>query len=142
MRILPDDDVAVVLLGNGPGVGPLMPEIMGAVVDELCAVAPRAELTPGRRPAPSEADWYGLYERVNMRIAIVETDTGPRVDVNVGGLAAENFGQSSFSGALAQSEDGTFITDAFGVWMPLVPFVLEDGTTSIHFAGRAQPRVV
>ncbi|WP_300265616.1 serine hydrolase [Microbacterium sp.] len=141
MRILPDDDVAVVLVGNGPGVGRLMPEIVGGVIDELCAVGPQPELTPGPHPAPSEADWYGVYERVNMRIAITATDSAPEVAVTVGGLAAENFGQSSFSGALALSDDGTFITDALGVWMPLVPFTLEDGTASVHFAGRAQPRV-
>lgn len=141
MRILPDDNVAVVLLGNGPGVGRLMPEIVGGVIGELCGVAPAPAVAPGPVPAPSEAGWYGVYERVNMRIGIHSSESGPRVDVEIGGLAAENFGQNTFSGALARSADDTYITDVFGVWMPLVPFTLGDGTESLHFAGRAQPRV-
>ena len=47
---------------------------------------------------------------------------------------------SSFEGRLEHAADGTYVTDAVGDWMALVPFRLEDGTDCVHFGGRAQSR--
>ena len=140
VRVLPDEQIAVVLLGNGPGVGDLMPKIVGGIIEELSGVPAPAPLEPNGESV-AEQPWFGTYERVNMRIDVTARPEGARVEVGIDGLAADSLGTNSFTGDLAQAADGTYLTNAIGGWMPLVPFTLEDGTDGVHFAGRAQPRV-
>jgi CubicO group peptidase (beta-lactamase class C family) len=145
VRVLPDDGVALVLLGNGPSVGELMYDAFGELAETLCGVRPRAPYEPTRvlTADASEAEpveWFGSYERVNMRISVTDGPQGPAVEVAIGGLAAESLGADRFTGRLAQAADGTYLTDAVGDWMPLVPFRLPDGSACLHFGGRAQLR--
>ena len=140
VRVLPDEGVAVVLQGNGPGLGELMNEIVGGLAEEICAVRPPAPYSPAGSTRGEEPEWLGVYERQNMRIEIAPGDESLQAHVEIGGLAAESLGASRFSGRLERSADGTYITDAVGGWMPLVPFALADGTQCVHFGGRAQRR--
>lgn len=140
VRVIPDEQIAVVLLGNGPGVGDLMPEIVGGIIEDLSGVPAPAPLEPDGEAVEKQA-WFGSYERVNMHIEVTSQPEGARVEVGIGGLAADTLGTNSFTGDLARAADGTHLTNAIGDWMPLVPFTLEDGTDGVHFAGRAQPRV-
>jgi CubicO group peptidase (beta-lactamase class C family) len=140
LRVLPDEGAAIVLQGNGPGVEGLMDEIVGGVTDELCSVRPPVPYSPVGSTRGEQPEWLGVYERQNMRIEIATGDESLQVHVEIGGLAAESLGASRFSGRLELSPDGTYVTDAVGGWMPLVPFTLVDGTRCVHFGGRAQRR--
>lgn len=138
LRIVPESGVAVVVLGNGPGLGTAMPELADGVIEELCGVRSPGLLTPSD-DAPDVGEWAGVYERVNMRIAV--SADGPRVDIGIGGPAADSLGSDSFTGTISRAADGTYLTDALGAHMPIVPFTLADGTRAVHFGGRAQPLV-
>lgn len=140
VRVLPDENVAVVLLGNGPGIGELMTEVLSGVIEEVSSVSAPAPLEPCSEPVGEHA-WFGVYARANMRIEVAGGDPAPTVKVGIDGLAAESLGTDSFVGTLSRAADGTFLTDAIGDWMPLGPFTLDDGTEVLHFAGRAQPRI-
>lgn len=139
LRILPDHGVAVVVLGNGPGLGTAMDDLIRAAVQELCGIQPSPPLAPSAEMTADCGDWAGVYERVNMRITV--SDDSPSVQVDIGGLAAESLGRNSFSGSIRRASDGTYLTDALGAFMPIVPFSLADGTRCMHFAGRAQLEV-
>ncbi|MFB8387554.1 serine hydrolase domain-containing protein [Microbacterium sp. NPDC055910] len=141
LRILPDHGTAVVVLGNGPGLGAAMESLTATAIEEICGIRPPAPLEPSTGAA-DVSEWAGVYERVNMRIAVSDAPSGaPAVQIDIGGLAAESLGRDSFSGTIRQAADGTFLTDALGAFMPIVPFSLSDGTRCLHFAGRAQPEV-
>lgn len=140
VRAVPDAGVAVVLLGNGPGVGELMPEVVGELIGELCGVRPPLPYGPAPSTGNEAPGWLGVYERVNMRIALFSDADGLKTEVEIGGMAAESLGSSRFAGRLERSTDGTYITDAVGEWMPVVPFTLPDGTSCLHFGGRALRR--
>lgn len=137
LRIVPDHGVAVVVLGNGPGLGPAMESLVADVVAETCGVRPPAAFVAAPDAEPDVSEWAGVYERVNMRIVV--SSEGPAVAVDIAGLAAESLGQDHFTGAIYQAPNGTHLTDALGALMPIVPFTLADGTRALHFAGRAQP---
>jgi len=139
LRILPDHGVAVVVLGNGPGLGTAMDELVRSAVEELCGIQPPPPLAPSTDASEDRHEWAGVYERVNMRITV--SGETPSVQIEIGGLAAESLGSDSFSGRIQRAPDGTFLTDALGAFMPIVPFSLADGTRCLHFAGRAQPEV-
>lgn len=140
LRIVPEHKVAVVVLGNGPGLGEAMESLIADAVAETCGARPPAELAPASGAEVDVRGWSGVYERVNMRIAV--SVEGPTVEIGIAGLAAESLGQDHFTGAIHQAPDGTYLTDALGAFMPIVPFTLADGTRALHFAGRAQPLVV
>ncbi|MGW1364963.1 serine hydrolase domain-containing protein [Streptomyces chartreusis] len=140
VRVLPEAGVAVVLLGNGPGVGELMPDVMGALIGELCGARPPLPYRPAQPIQGEVPDWLGVYERVNMRVSLCADVDGLKAEVGIGGLAAESLGSSLLSGRLERAADGTYITDAVGEWMPVVPFTLPDGTPCLHFGGRALRR--
>ena len=140
VRVLPDQGTAVVLQGNGPAAGELFGEIVGGLTDELCGVRPPAPQVPVGTTRGERPDWLGTYSRENMRITVGSDDDGLTVAVQIGGLAADSLGASSFEGRLEHAADGTYVTDAVGDWMALVPFRLEDGTDCVHFGGRAQSR--
>ena len=139
LRIAPEHGIAVVVLGNGPGLGEAMKTLVADALAETCGIRPPAALVPASDAAPDVDDWAGVYERANMRIAV--SAEGPEVEIGIAGLAAESLGQDRFTGAIRQAADGTFLTDALGGYMPIVPFALADGTRALHFAGRAQPLV-
>jgi CubicO group peptidase (beta-lactamase class C family) len=140
VRVFPDDGVAIVLQGNGPGVGELLNAVVGDLAEELCGARPPAPYAPSGSTRGERPDWLGDYVRENMRIRVGADDQGLTVTVEIGGLAADSLGASTFQGRLERSPDGTYITDAVGEWMPLVPFRAADGTACVHFGGRAQAR--
>ncbi len=139
LRIVPERGVAVVVLGNGPGLGEAMTTLVAEVLAQTCDMKPPAELTPDADAPVDVHDWAGVYERVNMRIAV--SADGPAVEIRIAGLAAESLGQDTFTGSITSNADGTYLTDALGAPMPIVPFTVADGTRALHFAGRAQPLV-
>lgn len=139
LRIVPEQGVAVVVLGNGPGLGEAMKSLVADVVAETCGIQRPAGLEPAADVAPDVSDWAGVYERVNMRI--VASAERSEVEISIAGLAAESLGKDHFTGALRQAVDGTYLTDALGGFMPIVPFELPDGSRALHFAGRAHPVV-
>lgn len=139
LRIVPERGVAVVVLGNGPGLGEAMTTLVAEVLAQTCDMKPPAELTPDADAPVDVRDWAGVYERVNMRIAV--SADGPAVEIRIAGLAAESLGQDTFTGSIMSNADGTYLTDALGAPMPIVPFTVADGSRALHFAGRAQPLV-
>ncbi|HET8779410.1 MAG TPA: serine hydrolase domain-containing protein, partial [Agromyces sp.] len=139
LRILPEHNVAIVVLGNGPGLGEAMKTLVAEVVEETCGIHAPDDLVPAPDAVVDVADWAGVYERANMRIAV--SADGPAVEIGIAGLAAESLGQDSFAGAIQRATDGTYLTDALGIFMPIVPISLADGSRALHFAGRVQPQV-
>jgi CubicO group peptidase (beta-lactamase class C family) len=140
VRVLPDQGVAVVLQANGPGAGELLTGIVGPLLAEVAGVQMPAPLVPSGSTRGEQPAWLGSYARENMRITVGTDDDGLTAEVTIGGLAADSLGASAFTGRVERAADGTYLTDAVGEWMPLVPFRLDDGTECLHFGGRAQAR--
>jgi CubicO group peptidase (beta-lactamase class C family) len=141
VRVLPDQGTAVVLQANGPAAGELLGEIVGGLTEELCDTRPPAPHVPVGSTRDERPAWLGTYARENMRITLGHDDDGLTVEVEIGGLAADSLGASSFGGRVERAADGTYLTDAVGDWMVIVPLTLEDGTECVHFGGRIQRRV-
>ncbi|WP_293696092.1 serine hydrolase [uncultured Agrococcus sp.] len=139
LRMIPEDGIAIALVGTGPGIAGLMKPLFDGIVGELSGVRPPESARPSDDTV-TEQPWFGVYERKNMRIEVDHSADGPAVSIEIAGLAAESLGTDSVTGELEIAADGTYLTNAFGEWMPIVPFTIDDGTDGLHFAGRAQPR--
>nr|BFE57807.1 hypothetical protein GCM10020063_023330 [Dactylosporangium thailandense] len=144
LRVLPELDLAVVLLTNGGSSAALYHQLFAEIVHELAGVAMRPAVGPSPEPLPfAPADYVGRYERAGQHLEVVERDGKLYlVSSNVGHLAAVAGEQRT------ELEMHTFEQDAFvvmrhdvGIHFPVVFYNLPDGSRYLHHGVRATPKV-
>jgi dipeptidyl aminopeptidase/acylaminoacyl peptidase len=143
LRVLPEHDLAVVLLTNGGFTRDLYETLLREIVRELTGVEMRRPLTPPAEPPAVDFGRYeGRYER-----------TGARYDVErggQGGLRLRITGQLDVPGVdqlpeehdLVPVHDNVFVFREPGMqtWQSVTFYQLPDGSPYLHLGLRATPR--
>lgn len=144
LRVLPDQDSAVVLLTNG---GRMM-DLWHALANEI-ATATGGPHEPDLPKPPAEpvqhdlADWYGTYDSYSMSMEIASGDDGePTVRLSL----KQEFHKKNLNDA-TPAQPLIPVDPSQGLYLaksrpdlpdlPFVLFSLDDGTRYLHFGGRA-----
>ncbi|HEY1642072.1 MAG TPA: serine hydrolase domain-containing protein [Streptosporangiaceae bacterium] len=172
LRVLPDHAAAVVLLVNGGGdAAPLVREVFGPLLSELCGVTvPPAWAPPpgGPAPAPGTAgsggarpagvvlredappgaaaasEVTGSYACGTWRLRISGRDGAWHGELRARGLAAGEIGRAPVSLRLRPAGPGCFAASADGSpadTWPVHAVRLPGGTRLVHMWSRAAPAV-
>jgi CubicO group peptidase (beta-lactamase class C family) len=149
LRIVPDHDVAVVLLTNGGHAEDLYQDLFRELLAELAGVTMQRLPEPPDHPVPVDpARYVGRYERSSERIEVTAANGGLHMTVTTTGPEAE----------LLEEEDRVHDRDLIAVdsarhlfvtrrvkedttWIPVVFFKLPDDSAYVHFLYRATPKV-
>ncbi|GAA0910140.1 hypothetical protein Vau01_064190 [Virgisporangium aurantiacum] len=77
LLIVPDLQVAIVLLANSNRIGTLYQELFGHLLRELCGISMPAPVTVPAEPAPIDVERYvGVYRRVGTHLTVTANDDG------------------------------------------------------------------
>jgi CubicO group peptidase (beta-lactamase class C family) len=139
LRIVPEHDLVVAASGNGPGMGSLVTDLVGAVIEELTsATGPRPAVPPTRPEIVDVAPFVGRYEVPLTGIQIDAADDG--IDfTELPSEEAIRLGASRQTCRFVHLSGDTFVSlEQFGGVHATATFV--DGGRYLH-TGRAHRRV-
>ncbi|MFI6599642.1 serine hydrolase domain-containing protein [Nonomuraea sp. NPDC050536] len=141
MRFAPDADLAVALVANGGHFGKVGDTLLAELFSQLAGVSAPAGPRPSGGPLPAGAhEWLGRYDSANVAM-IVEPGDDRRfsLTLDLGSLAAENLGGTTFTGPLLHSAGDVYVADHLGAgdWQAVVFVRLADGSRYLHCNGRA-----
>lgn len=143
--VMPDDDIAVVLLTNGGRAQDLFADLVPPLLAELAGVETPLPLEPPNPRVDVKPDEYvGVYERRGLRLEIDRRDGGLWVRAIPNGSMAKAFAQPVIELELIAVSPDVFVTREPGVqsWVPIVFRRLDDGSRYVHFGGRATPKIL
>jgi dipeptidyl aminopeptidase/acylaminoacyl peptidase len=142
LRVLPEHDLALVLLTNGGFGDDLSELLMRDLVRELAGVEAPPPLAPP--PEPPEVDigqYEGTYERTGVRLEIIRGEHGLRLRITRRyGLPGLDHPPEEHE--LVPVEEGVFAIRPPGAetWQPVTFYRLADGSRYLHFGLRATPK--
>ena len=144
LRILPEQNIAVTLLTNGPGARDLYQDLFDEIFTELAGVSMPDPLVPATEPvAVDTATLVGRYERAGNRMTVFEGESGRlRLRVQVTGeLAALN--PDPIEVELHPVAENLFAYRMEGShsWSSAVFYRLSTGELYLHTGVRATPKV-
>jgi CubicO group peptidase (beta-lactamase class C family) len=147
LRVVPDHDLAVVVLTNGGDGRPVHAEVAGRILRELAGIQLPARPTPAdarRGPLSDTTRYVGRYDSViNETVVSEDRDGRLWLDRTPVGVLAE-LGERSYHTELVAWRDDSFVPlePEGGVHAP-VAFVGDDGTGRAAYlhTGRADRRV-
>ncbi|MFI1255214.1 serine hydrolase domain-containing protein [Streptomyces netropsis] len=145
LRVVPEADMAIVLLTNGGSARLLYAELFRELLDELAGVTMPAPFGPAAQPPVVDlAPLVGTYQREGVVITVTEHEGTPHLVYEfVGGMKDFSppleidlvpVSETVFAGAGAGP---SFSED----WMPVVFTTLPDGTGCCYIGMRAAPKV-
>ncbi|MGH3680583.1 MAG: serine hydrolase, partial [Natronosporangium sp.] len=141
LRVLPEHDLAIVLLTNG-GFGPdLYQTLMREVVRELTGVEMADPVAPPAQPPPADVTPHaGAYQRFGMRYEIWQADRPQVRAISQQEVAGLDRPPKEFP--LLPLPDGGFVLRPDGAqsWERLRFYRLADGTPYLHHGLRATPK--
>jgi hypothetical protein len=144
LRVVPDADVAVALLANGGHTVDLFDDLVRPLLDELAGFSLPIRLEPPAAAVDGALDRYvGVYERLGNRIEIELRDGRLVGRLIVTGPLAEMTLEPVTEIDLVAVRSGVFVTRQPGTraWTPVLFYRLDDGSSYVHLAGRATPKV-
>jgi len=146
LRVVPDHDLAVVLLTNGGGMGALFEDLVRPLLRELAGADLRGAAEPPADPVDIPVQpFLGTYERSGVRMEVGETDGKLQLTMtNTGPLA--DVGPPTPPIDLLVLDDHTLVTAEADprLGKHIAVTFLEpspDGFGYVHFGARATPRV-
>ncbi|MFC4907434.1 serine hydrolase domain-containing protein [Actinomadura gamaensis] len=149
LRVVPDAEVAVVLLTNGGDFARLYEDLFAELLDELAGVRmPPPFAPPANPPAVDLTPWLGTYAREGVVTTISRGAGRARIAYEfVGGMREVVESMGGFSprveGDLTPVTSTVFAASGlFGHdYMPVVFSHLTDGTPCVYVSMRAAPKV-
>ncbi|MEV8318498.1 serine hydrolase domain-containing protein [Streptomyces sp. NPDC059900] len=144
LRILPDQDLAVVLLTNGGAAKDLYRELLGEIFADLAgAVMPAAPRPPAKPVAVAGRRHLGRYERAGTRIDILQGAGGLKLRHTTTGPLAHLVPEPVQEAALVPVSDSRFLVryPDSPSWIPLRFYSLLTGESYVHHDMRATPKV-
>ncbi|HTX62244.1 MAG TPA: o-succinylbenzoate synthase [Acidimicrobiales bacterium] len=144
LRVVPDAQVAIVLLTNSTRSQDLYQTLFRSLVLELAGVTMPHRPEPPADPVDVPLDPYvGVYERLANRIEIEPRDGHLVGRVILTGPLAKFAADPVTELELTAVGPDLFVTRRPGEesWLPLVFYRLDDGSSYLHFSGRATPKV-
>lgn len=143
LRVLPEQNVAVVLLTNGGHARDLCESLVREVFRDLTGVEMVQPLTPPATPFDTEITPHvGTYRRTSTQIDVYEEDGTPRIRLT---LDREPMGMDTETQEfdLIAVHDDTYVVRMPGVetWTPVTFYSLPDGSPYVHLGARATPKV-
>jgi CubicO group peptidase (beta-lactamase class C family) len=146
LRVVPDADLAVVLLTNGGGAGALFDALVRPLLSELAGASlnPVAE-PPATPPEVDPAPFLGAFERTGARLELTSADDRLWFQTRVTGALAGTVPQEPPKEVVAL-DDTTLVTAEpdrrIGRHLPLKFLERRDtGFGYVHFGARTTPRV-
>jgi CubicO group peptidase (beta-lactamase class C family) len=144
LRVVPDADVAVALLANGGHTVDLFDDLVRPLLDELAGFTLPIRLEPPAVAVDGALERYvGVYERLGNRIEIELRDGRLVGRLIVTGPLAEMTLEPVTEIDLVAVRTDVFVTRQQGTraWTPVLFYRLDDGSSYVHLAGRATPKV-
>ncbi|WP_327358229.1 serine hydrolase [Streptomyces sp. NBC_01304] len=144
LRLLPDQDLAVVLLTNGGATHDLYLELFREIFADLAGVDMPPPLEPPAEPVEVDVERHlGHYERAGTRIDILAGAEGPRLRQTVTGPLAHLMPEPVQEFDLVPVADGRFAVRPPGTrsWIPVTFYGLPTGERYLHHGVRATPKV-
>ncbi|MEV6491403.1 serine hydrolase, partial [Actinoplanes sp. NPDC051633] len=141
LKVLPDEDLAVVLLTNNDDGAGLYQDLFTEIFAELAGITVPAPPTPPEPPVTASLDEHlGTYERAGVRLEVLE---GARLRMTMSGLFAELSDEPVVETELIALGPDRFLTRQPGerTWTPVTFEVLPTGERFLHLGTRAAPKV-
>lgn len=140
--VLPATDTVVALLANGGRAFEFQHALAGELFQELAGVTVPAPLTPPAQPVTVDAARFtGVYERAGSRITATADGGALRLRTEPTGALEGLAPTREFT--LTAVDEHTFLArhDEASLWDAVVFETAPDGTTFLHYSGRATPKV-
>ncbi|MFH8574078.1 serine hydrolase domain-containing protein [Streptomyces sp. NPDC017993] len=140
--VLPSTGTVVALLTNGGRTFNFQHALAGELFKELAHVTAPSPLAPPGRPASVDpARFAGVYERAGSRITATVVEDALRLRTEPTGALEGLAPSREFT--LTAVDDHTFLGrhDDASLWDSVVFETKPDGTSYLHYSGRATPRV-
>ncbi|PZF84764.1 serine hydrolase domain-containing protein [Jiangella anatolica] len=142
LRVLPELDLAVVLLTNGGRALDLYQDLFRELFRDVAGVEMAAPVAPPAEPVAVDiAAHTGRYERTGIRFEVWQDETGPRLRM-ISTDTTPGLDRPPKDYALVPVDENVFVVRDPGAqtWSPVVFYELPDGAPYLHF-GRATPKV-
>ncbi|WP_203416496.1 serine hydrolase domain-containing protein [Jiangella ureilytica] len=142
LRVLPDLDLAVVLLTNGGQALDLYHELFRELFRDVAGVEMAAPVTPPVEPPAVDVSAHaGRYQRTGVRFEVWQDEAGPRLRM-ISTDTTPGLDRAPKDYALVPVTENVFAVRDPGAetWSPVVFYELADGTPYLHF-GRATPKL-
>jgi dipeptidyl aminopeptidase/acylaminoacyl peptidase/CubicO group peptidase (beta-lactamase class C family) len=140
LRLLPDENLAVVLLTNGGNARDLYQELYREVFAELADLALPKPLEPPAEPVTVDVTpLLGTYERAGARMEVL---AGPVLRTTVTGPLAELVPEPTQEYEMKAVRDDLFVVKdpKMRTWTPVWFYALPTGERYLHFGVRATPK--
>ncbi|WP_033288812.1 serine hydrolase [Amycolatopsis jejuensis] len=144
LRVLPEENLAVVLLTNGGNGHDFFIETYREIFGELAGIEVPAQLTPPAEPVAVDITPHlGTYERASMRIEVYRGEQGARMRSTITGPLAELVPDPVDEYDLVPlSEDLYLVREPEArMWVPVTFYSLPTGERYLHYGVRATPKV-
>ncbi|HWO61594.1 MAG TPA: serine hydrolase domain-containing protein, partial [Umezawaea sp.] len=141
LRVLPDENLAVVLLTNGGNARDLYVDLYREVFADLAGLTVPAPLEPPVEPVSVDASRHlGTYERAGARMEVLD---GPVLRTTVTGPLAELEPELTHEYEMVAVRDDLFVVrdPKVRTWTPVWFYSLPTGERYLHFGVRATPKV-
>lgn len=143
VRMLPEHDLAVVLLTNGGHARGLYQDLYREIFRDLAGVAmPRPPEPPADVVALDVSRYAGSYERAGIRLEFTERDGRLVLTTTVTGELAHLLERQPEDTVLIPVRENLFVTRNPGdpTWTPVTFYQIADGSPYVHMGGRATPK--